>query len=273
MLAVAAIIGFLASWRAGRRGDSRVGVAVSGATGPLLVAAAYLLAAPQFAGADNIDISQWSAAMFAPYAVLAGLAGSVLVAAIGPPLTAEEKAAKRARAAERSAAREAAREAQRRDAEEAKAVRQREDEEAKALRQREDEEAKAPKAEPVPETRSDDDLVDWPSALDDKAASKVSTAKGTAPARDPDDDLEDDAYAPARAYRGSTRASDTDAKAYASDTVEAEPTPASGAGDRPATGRAAAPRAPLWPKQQGEATASSDTDPPPDPPKTRRPRR
>ena len=247
MLGAAAVIGFLAAWRAGRRGDSRVGVAMSGAAGPLLVAAAYLLAAPQFAGEDDVDVSQWSAYVFAPYAVIAGLAGSVLVAAIGPPLTAEEKAAKQARAAERKAARAEAR----RLAEEAKQT------------------PAADRPLPAPEQRSDDDLVDWPSTLDDKPT-KVSTAKGTAAVRDPDDDLDEDAYAPARAYHSgssplaSGRPSDADAKAYASDTVEAEPAaepakPASG--DRPATGRA-----PLWPADR--STAEGD-----EPPKPRRPKR
>jgi hypothetical protein len=249
MLLAAAAIGFAAAWRAGRRGDSRVGVAMSGATGPLLVAAAYLLAAPAFAGEDNIDVSQWSAAMFAPYAVLAGLAGSVLVAAIGPPLTEAEKAERAARAvqrraenadraAQRSAEREAAREEKRRAAEEAK----RRAEEAKQTPS-----AGEPQHLPVAQQRSDDDLADWPSTLD-REPSTVSTAKGTAPVRDPDDGLDEDAYAPARAYRsgGSTP---TEARAYASDTVEPEETPP---GERPATGRAD-PKTPLWPtKNEGE---------------------
>jgi len=40
------LLGVLSALRAGLRGDGRVGVAVSGAMGPLLVATAYLLAAP-----------------------------------------------------------------------------------------------------------------------------------------------------------------------------------------------------------------------------------
>jgi hypothetical protein len=123
MLASAMIIGFLASWRAGRRGDSRIGVATSGATGPLLVAAAYLLAAPVLAGSPDVDVSQWSAHLFAPWAVIAGLAGSVAVAAIGPVLSPEEKAERSARAAQRRAANEAeraAKNAQRAAAKEAK---------------------------------------------------------------------------------------------------------------------------------------------------------
>jgi hypothetical protein len=80
MLGSALVIGGLAAWSASRRGDGRVGVAVSGVTGPLLVAAAYFLAAPRMLG---VDAHQLSAFLIAPYAVLAGLAGSVLVAALG----------------------------------------------------------------------------------------------------------------------------------------------------------------------------------------------
>lgn len=81
MLGAGLVIGLLASWPAGRRGDNRVGVALSGAFGPVLVAAAYFLAAPRVTG-DSAE--QESAYLIAPYAVLAGLVGSVLVAAIGP---------------------------------------------------------------------------------------------------------------------------------------------------------------------------------------------
>jgi hypothetical protein len=80
MLGAAFLLGVGASWAAGRRGDHRVGVAVSGAIGPVLVAAAYLLAIPGFGSKDN----QLSAYVTAPYAVIAGLAGSVLVSALGP---------------------------------------------------------------------------------------------------------------------------------------------------------------------------------------------
>jgi hypothetical protein len=84
ILGAALLIGVLTAWPAGRRGDNRIGVALSGTAGPMLVAAAYLLAAPQFSGVGPVDGWQWSAYLFAPYAVIAGLAGSVLVAAIGP---------------------------------------------------------------------------------------------------------------------------------------------------------------------------------------------
>ncbi len=80
MLGSALVTGGLAAWPASRRGDSRVGVAISGVTGPLLVAAAYFLAAPRMLG---VDAHQLSAFLIAPYAVLAGLAGSVLVVALG----------------------------------------------------------------------------------------------------------------------------------------------------------------------------------------------
>lgn len=78
-LGSAMVIGALAGWPAARRADSRVGVAVSGAVGPLLVAAAYFLAAPRLVG---VRAEQLSAYLVAPYAVIAGLAGSVLIAAV-----------------------------------------------------------------------------------------------------------------------------------------------------------------------------------------------
>lgn len=74
----ALLIGALAAWPAARRGDNRVGMAISGAIGPLLVAAAYVLTAPNLVGARN---QQLSAYLVAPYALIAGLAGSVLIAA------------------------------------------------------------------------------------------------------------------------------------------------------------------------------------------------
>jgi hypothetical protein len=81
-LAAALVFGILAAWPAARRGENRVGVAISGAVGPLLVAAAYFLAAPRMVG---IRAEQLSAYLLAPYAVIAGLAGSVLISALGPP--------------------------------------------------------------------------------------------------------------------------------------------------------------------------------------------
>jgi hypothetical protein len=93
MLFVSFAIGALAAWPAGRRGDSRVGVALSGAIGPLLVAAAYLLAGTRLGGTPT---EQQSAYVMAPWAVLAGLGGSVLVAAVGPGTTREARAARAA---------------------------------------------------------------------------------------------------------------------------------------------------------------------------------
>ncbi|BCJ65433.1 hypothetical protein GCM10009779_18620 [Polymorphospora rubra] len=78
-LGSALVIGVLAAWRSARSARTRVGTAVSGGLGPLLVAAAYFLAAPRLSG---IQAEQLSAHLLAPYAVIAGLAGSVLVTAL-----------------------------------------------------------------------------------------------------------------------------------------------------------------------------------------------
>jgi hypothetical protein len=80
MLGAALVIGALAAWPALRRGDNRVGVAVSGAAGPVLVAAAYFLAAPKLTTV-RVD-ERLSAYLIAPYTVLIGLAGSVLFTAL-----------------------------------------------------------------------------------------------------------------------------------------------------------------------------------------------
>lgn len=79
-LGAALVIGALAALPGARRGDSAVGVAVSGAIGPLLVAAAYFLAAPQL---DEIPARELSPYLVIPYGVIAGLAGSVTVAGLG----------------------------------------------------------------------------------------------------------------------------------------------------------------------------------------------
>lgn len=79
-LGAALVIGALAALPAARRGDSAVGVAISGAAGPLLVAAAYLLAAPRLGGIPAVELSAY---LVVPYAVIAGLAGSVTIAALG----------------------------------------------------------------------------------------------------------------------------------------------------------------------------------------------
>ncbi|HEU0238121.1 MAG TPA: hypothetical protein VFR11_02420 [Micromonosporaceae bacterium] len=77
MFGAALVIGAGVAWVAQRRGDNAVGIALSGAIGPLTVAAAYLLTAPRLVGVHaNAQISAY---LTAPYAVIAGLAGSVLV--------------------------------------------------------------------------------------------------------------------------------------------------------------------------------------------------
>ncbi|HEX2773702.1 MAG TPA: hypothetical protein VHN18_14900 [Micromonosporaceae bacterium] len=86
-LGSALVIGALAARPAARHSYTRVGAAISGGVGPLLVAAAYFLAAPRLVG---IRAEQLSAHLMAPYAVIAGLTGSVVAAALaqraeGPP--------------------------------------------------------------------------------------------------------------------------------------------------------------------------------------------
>ncbi|WP_422772438.1 hypothetical protein ACN28C_05220 [Plantactinospora sp. WMMC1484] len=78
-LGSALVIGALAARTAARAPVTRVGAAISGISGPLLVAVAYFLAAPRLVG---IRPEQVSAHLMAPYAVVAGLAGSALVAAL-----------------------------------------------------------------------------------------------------------------------------------------------------------------------------------------------
>ena len=78
-LGAALLIGGFAAWPAAWRGENRIGVTISGAIGPLLVACAYVLAQPIF---SDEPIEQVSAFYTAPYAVIAGLAGSLLVATV-----------------------------------------------------------------------------------------------------------------------------------------------------------------------------------------------
>ncbi|MFG1716266.1 hypothetical protein [Micromonospora sp. NPDC049203] len=75
----ALVIGLVAARRAARAPEIRVGAAASGAAGPLLVALAYLLAVPRLAG---IAAEQLSAHLIAPYAVIAGVGGSMVMAAL-----------------------------------------------------------------------------------------------------------------------------------------------------------------------------------------------
>ncbi|WP_255510087.1 hypothetical protein [Micromonospora sp. AP08] len=90
-LGSALLIGVLAARGAVRAPERRVGAAASGAAGPLLVALAYLLAVPRLAG---IAAEHVSAHLIAPYAVIAGIGGSVLVAALAQ--RADRRAAERA---------------------------------------------------------------------------------------------------------------------------------------------------------------------------------
>jgi hypothetical protein len=78
-LGSAYVIGALSARTAARDPARRVGAAVSGVAGPLVVAVAYFLAAPRLVG---IRPEQLSAHLLAPYSVLAGLAGSVTVTAL-----------------------------------------------------------------------------------------------------------------------------------------------------------------------------------------------
>ncbi|MEW2377133.1 hypothetical protein AB0883_13660 [Micromonospora sp. NPDC047812] len=88
-LGSALVIGALAARRDARDPDHRVGAAVSGAAGPLLVATAYFLAVPRLTA---ISPEQVSAHLIAPYAVIIGVGGAVLVAALA------QRAARRAAA-------------------------------------------------------------------------------------------------------------------------------------------------------------------------------
>jgi hypothetical protein len=211
MLAVALVIGGLAAWPAGRRGDNRIGVATSGAAGPLLVAAAYTLAGPSQGPHDQ----HLSSLYLAPYAVLAGLAGSVLVAAIGP-----------------------------------KGVRTQQRAERKASTERRDAQAAA-------------DLVNWNDALSSTASARTHdeepTYAGTPTGKDSAKDLDDDSYAPPRAYGASTYEANPEAREYASDTVDPEPvsTPSASATSS-ASGRAAVKeKEPLWPTQPDPETTKA----------------
>jgi hypothetical protein len=71
----------LAALPAARRGDNPVGVVVSGAAGPLVLATIYLAAQPDLLGTDPTDLSRH---LVAPYLVAAGLLGSLLATAIRP---------------------------------------------------------------------------------------------------------------------------------------------------------------------------------------------
>ncbi|MEW2142820.1 hypothetical protein AB0869_08390 [Micromonospora vinacea] len=76
-LVPALLIGVLAARRSARSGGHRVGAAASGAAGPVLVALAYLTTLPHW---STLGPAQLSTQLIAPYAVLAGVGGSVLAA-------------------------------------------------------------------------------------------------------------------------------------------------------------------------------------------------
>ncbi|MEU4566067.1 hypothetical protein [Micromonospora sp. NPDC023956] len=78
-LGSALVIGALTARRAARSTYRRVGAAASGAAGPFLVAVAYLLTLPRL---PELRAEQVTAQLVAAYAVVNGLAGSVLVAAL-----------------------------------------------------------------------------------------------------------------------------------------------------------------------------------------------
>lgn len=228
MLAIALIIGALAAWPAGRRGDNRVGVAVSGAAGPLLVAIAYFLAAPSLAERDQ----HLSAFVIAPYAVLAGLAGSVIVSAIGPRGSrAQARAARKAAAADRDA---------RSAADISEWTQALADADAAEARRKESE-------EPTGDPLSDRPAKKEPVSVGASSSTELDSAK----------DLESDAYAPSRAYSGMnepvgrTYTSEAANRAYAEDTV-ADDEPSAPASSAPPAGRA--PVAPLWPTGATDAT-------------------
>lgn len=174
-LGSAMLIGALAAWPAAKRLDGRVGTAVSGGVGPLLVAAAYFLAAPTLVG---IRAEQLSAHLLAPYAVIAGLAGSVLVTAISQRRESRQK-------------------------------------EELALLQWPDEPEPRTEPEPASDREPETDV--------DRVPVPVQSASG---------DLEDDAYAPARAY-----------------VSDSAPATESATAPEPARGQASV-ATPLWPEPE-----------------------
>ncbi|MET8369436.1 hypothetical protein [Micromonospora profundi] len=96
-LVPALLIGALAARRAAREGGHRVGAAASGAAGPLLVALAYLTTVPRWA---TLGPAQFSTQLIAPYAVIAGIGGSVLVAVLAERADRRRAASRETTAAE-----------------------------------------------------------------------------------------------------------------------------------------------------------------------------
>ncbi|WP_030487611.1 hypothetical protein [Micromonospora chokoriensis] len=105
-LVPALLIGVLAARRVARSGGHLVGAAASGAAGPLLVALAYLTTLPHW---STLGPAQLSTQLIAPYAVIAGIGGSMLAALLGERAERSHPAeqshpARRSRSARRSAA-------------------------------------------------------------------------------------------------------------------------------------------------------------------------
>jgi hypothetical protein len=80
MFGSALLIGGLAALPSAGRGAARLGIVVSGAIGPLLITLAYQLAAPD---AASTPFEELSAYRLSAFIAVAGLVGSVLVAAVG----------------------------------------------------------------------------------------------------------------------------------------------------------------------------------------------
>ena len=87
-LVPALLIGVLAARRSARSGGHRVGAAASGAAGPMLVALAYLTTLPHW---STLGPAQLSTQLIAPYAVIAGVGGSVLAARLAERAAAEPR--------------------------------------------------------------------------------------------------------------------------------------------------------------------------------------
>ncbi len=77
VLGAAFLIGIGSAWFAARHGSGPVTAGVSGAAGPIIVVIAYLLTRPSLVGVD----ARISAYILAPYALIAGVAGSAIMSA------------------------------------------------------------------------------------------------------------------------------------------------------------------------------------------------
>ncbi|MBB5871051.1 MFS family permease [Allocatelliglobosispora scoriae] len=77
ILGAALLIGAFSALAAARSGDGWIGVALSGAAGPALLALVFIIVSPTLTEAPT---EQVTALLIAPYAVVAGLVGSVAMA-------------------------------------------------------------------------------------------------------------------------------------------------------------------------------------------------